>query len=504
MGTIQPYLRQRVLETPDVEAVIAGNRRFSYREFQERVYQLAHYLLTLGVQKGDRVGILCKNNHPYPTILFATIQVGAVAVPLNWRLTSYELAGIVQNAEPKVLFYDEEFAEALRLVEEKKSVEHLVPVGSGLEMTESFAAIFAKYPTDEPMAVTLAEEDLVFLLFTSGTTGLPKGCMIAHGGVDAYFTDIQYKESIQPGMRFLAVHPLFHMSSTMLMVSNVLCGVTMVFLADDRPTVILDMIEQEKINGMFAFPTVYRMMLEEWKQKQQDLSSLCLVSSGGTHVPAALIRDYLEQGLPMGQGYGSTESWGISGWNPTLGLDKADSVGKPMPKVEVKIVDPDAGVVLPAGEKGEIVVRSPYLFRGYWRNPEATAQVLREGWYHTGDAGYLDEDGFLYISSRYKDVIIYGGDNVYPGEIEGVIHQLKDVIEVAVVGVPDAMMGEAPRAYVVKKPDSALTEADVIGRCRERLAAYKVPEVVFVDQLPKNGLSKIMKHVLKEQARTKA
>ncbi|MFC7441894.1 class I adenylate-forming enzyme family protein [Laceyella putida] len=504
MGTIQPYLRQRALQTPEVEAVVGGKERFTYREFHERVNQLAHHLLRLGVEKGDRVGILCKNNHPYPTILFATILVGAVAVPLNWRLTAYEVAGIVENAEPKALFYDEEFAEALRLVKERGSVDHLVPVGVGLEMTEPFAAIFAEYPTTEPPVVDLAEDDLAFMLFTSGTTGLPKGCMIAHGGIDAYFRNNQFRYAVQPGTRFLAVHPLFHMSSTMMMVMNVANGITMVFLTDDRPAAILDMIEQEKINGMFAFPAVYRYLLEEWKRGRWDLSSLQFVSSGGTHVPASLIKDYLRQGLPMAQGYGSTEAWAISGWNPTMGLDKAESVGKPATEVEVNIVDPDTGAALPPGQVGEIVVTSPYLFQGYWRNPEATAQVLRDGWCYTGDAGYFDEDGFLYVASRYKDVIVYGGDNVYPGEIEEVIHQMPDVLEVAVVGAPHEVMGEAPRAYVVKKPDTPLTEADVIRRCRERLAAYKVPEVVFVDELPKNGLGKIMKQVLKEEARQKA
>ncbi|PRZ14758.1 long-chain acyl-CoA synthetase [Laceyella sediminis] len=499
MGTIQSYLRERAELTPEVEAVVGGAERFTYRQFYERVNQLVHYLLELGVEKGDRIGILCKNHHPFPTILFAAIRVGAVVIPLNWRLTAYELSNIMESAEPKVLFYDEEYADALQFVKEKATVPHVLPVGEGLSLVESFAAVFTKYPVTEPRDVLLADDDLAFMLFTSGTTGLPKGCMISHKGVDAYFSVESIRQTFPPGMKFLAVHPLFHMSSTMMMVSNVKNGVTMVFLADDRPIAILDTIEREKINVMFAFPAIYRFMLEELKHGHWDLSSLRFLSSGGTHVPASLIKEYCQLGLVMGQGYGSTEAWAISGWNPTMGLNKADSVGKLAPGVELKIADPETGAPLPPGEIGEVVVRSPYLFQGYWRNPEATAKVLRDGWFHTGDAGYVDEEGFLYISSRYKDVIVYGGDNVYPGEIEEVIHQLPDVLEVAVIGIPHEVMGEAPCACIIKKTGSTLAAEQVIHLCRERLAAYKVPEVMFVDQLPKNGLGKVMKHRLKEQ-----
>ncbi|HZG82219.1 MAG TPA: class I adenylate-forming enzyme family protein [Brevibacillus sp.] len=496
MGTLQYYLKNRAEETPDVTAFLSPIGDYSFKEYNERANQLAHYLQESGIKKGDRVGILCKNNHPYPTILMAILKVGGVAVPLNWRLTAYEMEKIIRIAEPRVVFYDEEFAPSLSLM--KSEIEKLVSVGKKMNVTEEFAAIFQHYPSTEPTVDTLAEDDLALVLFTSGTTGMPKGCMIEHGTYDRIFN--QFHRRLQSGRRFLAIHPLFHMSSTMNIIGSVYHGMTMVFITDTDSVSILNTIQEKKINMMFAFPSVYTYMLEEMNRKKWNLSSLAGVSAGGTAVPAGLIRQYLARGIPMIQGYGSTEASIISHWDPSMGQNTADSVGKIVDQVEIKFVHPDTGLEVATGEIGEVVVRSPYLFKGYLHNPEATQQVLRDGWLYTGDAGRIDENGFLYVSGRYKDMIVYGGDNVYPGEIEEVIHKIDGVLEVAVIGVPHPTMGEMARAYVIKNDHSPLTEADIIQECRKRLADYKVPQVVIVNHLPKNGLGKVMKHVLKEQA----
>ncbi|GED52316.1 long-chain fatty acid--CoA ligase [Brevibacillus borstelensis] len=496
MGGLHVYLRDRAERTPDAEAVVSGDKRFTYQAFFERVNQLSMYLQSIGVQKGDRVGILCKNNHPFPTILFAVLQAGAVAMPINWRLTAYEMEGIIQTGAPKVLFYDEEFAHSLSHV--KGMIEFAIAVEAGGELTDAFASIFENSPPPEPPAVPVSDEDLALILFTSGTTGISKGCMISHGCYDAYLRCID--PDLRSGFRFLAVHPLFHMSSTSMILFNVYLGNTMVFLDDNAPVSILKTIEKEKINAMFAFPSVYTYLLEEIRQNTWDLSSLVHVASGGTRVPASLIRSYAELGIPMGQGYGSTEASFVSHWNLQMGLDTAESVGKLFPGVQLKIVHPDTGEELPPGQTGELMVKSPYIFKGYLNNPEATQKVLIDGWVRMGDAGRLDENGFLYISGRYKEMILYGGDNVYPAEIEEVIHQIEGVMEVAVIGVPHETMGEAPRAYVIKSGNSPLTESDIVRACKEKLAEYKIPEVVFVADLPKNGLGKVMKHVLREQA----
>ncbi|MBP1934384.1 class I adenylate-forming enzyme family protein [Ammoniphilus resinae] len=495
MGTLQYYLRDRAAETPNIEAIISPNARYTYKQFNERTNQLAHYLLQTGIQKGDRIAILCKNNHPNPTIVMAALKIGAVAVPLNWRLTSFELEKTAKVAQPKILFYDEEFSENLSPIH--PLIEKVIPVGVGMCLTRNFADIFTQYPVEEPSVAPVTEDDLAFLLFTSGTTGTPKGCMMRHGSWDLFYR--QFGKRMGEGLRFLSVHPLFHLSSTSITLGIIYGGQTMVFIEETDPVSILKAIETQKINLMFAFPSVYTYMLEEMKKKKYDLTTLLAVTSGGTQVPSALIKQYVSQGIPMTQGYGSTEATVVSSWHPKMGLDTADSVGKLALHVEVKIIDPETGQPMPPGEVGEVIVKSPYLFKGYFHNPDATRQVLIDGWLHTGDAGRLDEQGFLYISSRYKDVIVYGGDNVYPTEVEEVIHQIEDVLEVAVVGVPHPVMGEAPRAYVIKKGKSSLTEREIIQKCREKLAAYKIPEVVFVTELPKNGLGKILKHVLREQ-----
>ncbi|QRG66984.1 class I adenylate-forming enzyme family protein [Brevibacillus choshinensis] len=493
MGTLHHYLRDRAQQSPDVEALLAANARFTYQEWDDRTNQLAAFLLEEGVQKGDFVAILCKNDHPYPTILLAALKIGAVAIPLNWRLTAFELEGILQIARPKLLFYDEEFAEALTLAGEL--VGKLVPAGRGLEMADEYAAIFTRYPSTAPAEADITEEDIAVILFTSGTTGTPKGCMISHGCYDTYLHGS--RPHAEHPTRFLAVHPLFHMSSTSLIFYNIHGGNTMILLADGEPVSILQTIESEKIEAMFAFPSVYAYLLEELNKKQWDVSSLKYVSTGGTKASAALIQRYLDLGIPMTQGYGSTEAAFVSGWHPIMGMESADSVGQPFKNVQVKIVSPDTGEEVPTGQVGEVIVKSPYLFKGYLNNPDATAKVLIDGWYQMGDAGRLDENGFLYISGRYKEMILVGGDNVYPIEVEDVIDHIDDVLEVAVVGISHETLGEIPRAFVVKKEGSPLGEADIVRICREKLAEYKVPEVVFVSSLPVNGLGKVMKHLLK-------
>ncbi|MGO0059164.1 class I adenylate-forming enzyme family protein [Brevibacillus fluminis] len=495
MTTLHTYLTQRAASTPHLEAIVAADQRFTYMEFNNRVNQVAAYMLAAGATKGDHIGILCKNNHPYPTILLAALKIGAVAIPLNWRLTAYEMQGIMKIAQPKLLFYDEEFADTLSLLRGIK----FVPVSEGLVLSPEFASIFSTYSTAEPASAPISDQDLAFILFTSGTTGIPKGCMIAHECYDLYIRQQQSHPRVEAGLRFLAVHPMFHMSSTSLIFFHILRGNTMVFLAAPSTAAILDMIAKEKIQTMFAFPSVYAHLWEEIRQEGRDVSSLLFVSAGGTKVPATLIRRYLKMGIPMGTGYGSTEAAFVSHWNPSMGIDTAESAGTLMPQVQVKIVDPQTGQELPTGEVGEIIVKSPYLFKGYLNNPEATAQTIRDGWIHMGDAGKLDENGFLYVSGRFKEMILFGGDNIYPTELEEVIHKIPGVLEVAVIGVPHEEMGEAPLACVIKHPASRLTEEDILKECRERLAAYKIPSVVFVGHLPKNGVGKVLKAVLKEQ-----
>ncbi|MFC7391416.1 class I adenylate-forming enzyme family protein [Scopulibacillus cellulosilyticus] len=499
MGTIQAFLKNCADSTPHIEGLIGGNKRFTFKEFNERVNQLAHYLLEKDVQKGDRVAILCKNNYPFPIIMMAAIKIGAIAVPLNRQMTAYEMEGVIEKCQPKVLFYDEEYTESLSLVVKKQMIPFMILTGSGIDTVPTFNELFAGQSGDEPEQ-TIEGQDPAIILFTSGTTGNSKGCVITHQNLYAWFTDIGSIRKVEPGLRFLGVHPFYHMSSVLNILNGIYNGITMVCLSDSDPASIWDTIEKENINMMMGFPSTYTYMLEELKNSNRDVKSFKMAQCGGTKVPESLIRQYAEYGICLSQGYGSTEGWAVSAWHPDMGYDKINSVGKPIKNVEVKIVDPDSHKELSTGEVGEIVVKSPYVFKGYWRDPEATKEVLKNGWFYMGDAGKFDKDGFLYIMDRYKDVIVYGGENIYSGEVEKVIHEIDGVLEVAVVGIPDEFWGEIPRAYIVKESGSHLSEGEIINHCKEKLADYKIPEIEFINELPKNSLGKILKRQLKELA----
>lgn len=497
MYSLQTMLKIRAEKTPSLEALVGGSTRYSFQTYNERVNQLAHYLLGIGIQKGDRVAILCKNNHPFPTIMMAALKIGAIVVPLNLTYSSYELEGIIKTSAPKILFYDQEFAKALP---EKDLLPISILVGIGMDTSATFEEIFmGNYPVTEP-SITVSETDTAFYCFTSGTTGNPKACELIHRSFSESFREFFSNSTAHQNERFLAVHHLYHLSSINNMLYSIVSGNTLVFLHDYDPVKIWEMIDQESITMMIAFPYIFTYMLHEFNKSQRKTTSLKTASTGGTKVPSTLIKQYHELGISMSITYGCTEAIGISFYTPEMGLEKAESAGKLMPKVVCKIIHPETGEELPIGEIGEIVVKSPYVFKGYWNNPDATNKVLREDWLHTGDSGKLDEEGFLYIMGRYKDVIVSGGRNVYPDQVEDVIMQLPQVLEAAVIAVPDEILGEIPCAYIVKETGSSLSQDNVIEYCKQRLALYKIPQIRFTDALPKNSLGKVLKQSLREQA----
>ncbi|MBO1581495.1 class I adenylate-forming enzyme family protein [Bacillus sp. XF8] len=496
MSTMQQLLQKRAKQSANREALVGGGKRYSFKEYNERVNQLAHFLLELGIQKGDRIGILCKNNHPFPTIMMASLKIGAILIPFNHQLTSYELETIIQEAKLKMLFYDTEFKAVLSKIDAVKEILMTIETGHQMDVASSFERLLQKHSKNEP-AVAVHEEDDAIFLFTSGTTGNAKACVIGHKNLHNYFTEIAGQQKIPAGQRFLSVHPLFHMSGVLSILNCIYHGITMIFLSDSDPALIWDTIEKENITTMLAFPAVYSYMLDELNKKERNISSFKVAQSGGTKVSESLIQRYAEKGIFMVQGYGSTEGWVVSSWRLDMGKEKMSSVGKPIKNVEIKIIDPDTGDELPEKEVGEILVRSPYMFKGYWNNEKATKKVLKDSWFYMGDAGMIDEDGFLYIMGRYKDVIVHGGDNVYPDQVEEVIHEIHGVLEVAVVGITDEFWGEIPRAYIVKDIKTTLTEEEVIQYCKQKLASYKIPQVMFVESLPKNALGKVLKRELK-------
>ncbi|EOO20613.1 class I adenylate-forming enzyme family protein [Bacillus cereus] len=495
MRTMRQLLPKRAIQSPNLEALVGGEKRYSFQQYNERVNQLAHYLLHSGVQKGDRIGILCKNNHPFPSVMMASLKIGAVFIPLNHQLTAYELESIVKEAKLKVLVIDDEFSEVVLKIDVVKEIPNVIETTK--EGFGSFELKLQEQLITEPN-VEVHEDDDAIYLFTSGTTGQAKACVIGHKNLHHYFTEIAGQREIPAGERFLSVHPLFHMSGVLSILNCIYHGVTMVFLADSNPTLIWDKIEEEKITTMLAFPAVYSYMLDELDNKERNISTFKVAQSGGTKVPETLIQKYMEKGIYMVQGYGSTEGWVVTSWHPNMGKEKMSSVGKTLKHVELKIVHPETGDELTTNEVGEIHVKSPYMFKGYWNNEMATKKVVKDNWFNMGDAGMIDDDGFLHIMGRYKDVIVRGGDNVYPDQVEDVIHEKNGVLEVAVVGIPNDFWGEVPTAYIVKDIQTSLTEEEIIQHCKEKLASYKIPEVVFMDELPKNALGKVLKRELRD------
>ncbi|EOO38610.1 class I adenylate-forming enzyme family protein [Bacillus mycoides] len=495
MRTMRQLLQKRAMQSPNLEALIGGEKRYSFQQYNERVNQLAHYLLHTGMERGDRIGILCKNNHPFPSVMMASLKIGAVFIPLNHQLTAYELELIVKEARLKVLVIDDEFSEVVLKINGVKEIPYVIETTK--EGFGSFELKLKEQPITEPN-VEVHEDDDAIYLFTSGTTGQAKACVIGHKNLHHYFTEIAGQREIPAGERFLSVHPLFHMSGVLSILNCIYHGVTMVFLADSNPTLIWDKIEEEKITTMLAFPAVYSYMLDELDKKERNISAFKVAQSGGTKVPETLIQKYMEKGIYMVQGYGSTEGWVVTSWHPNMGKEKMSSVGKTLKHVELKIVHPETGDELTTNKVGEIYVKSPYMFKGYWNNEEATKKVVKDNWFNMGDAGMIDDDGFLHIMGRYKDVIVRGGDNVYPDQVEDVIHEINGVLEVAVVGIPNDFWGEVPTAYIVKDIQTSLTEEEIIQHCKEKLASYKIPEVVFMDELPKNALGKVLKRELRD------
>lgn len=498
--TAGAILRHRALIHPDLEALIGGSKRIHYREFNQMVNQLANYLLQCNVNKGDRVAVLCKTNYHYPLVFFAAAKVGAIMIGLDWRLAPGELDQVVQESQPKVIFYDEEFKSGLSFSDQWHFVKEMVLVSVGFDTHPTFNALLFSQSDAEP-EIEVDPESPAVIIFTSGTTGKPKGVVLTHNNL--YASSVAGSAMVESrfGDRYLLATPLFHVSGLMWIFSSALWACSMVFMPHFDTSKIWEVVEKERITSMMSVPPLLVFLLPELLQGNRDLSSLRGIVCGGSTVPEKLIKQYDSLGYQIIQGYGVTEFTGaISGWQLYMGLDKCRSVGKPTFFADVKIIDPETGQTLPPGEMGEIVCKGPQQFKEYWNNPEATAKALIDGWFRTGDAGYIDEDGFIYVVDRFKDVINCGGEKIYPTQVEEVIGQLDDVIEAALIGVSDPVWGEIPRAYVVKKPDSSLTEQDILFHCQQHLAHHKLAQVVFIAELPKNSLGKVIKKTLKDLA----
>ncbi|NLA27711.1 MAG: long-chain fatty acid--CoA ligase [Firmicutes bacterium] len=488
----------RAYLSPDMEAFVGQDYRHSYSDVNCRVNQFAFFLQEKGVKSGDRLAVLCKNSQYLPTVLFAAAKIGVITIPLNWRLSVAELNYILEDSGTTSLVYDVEFSDSVKEVKKTINLDLTVQVDSNSTENE-FEMLISGKQKAEPRLET-GNDDPAVIMYTSGTTGKPKGAILTHNNF--FWASVNHTRTIDWRYkdRFLSVAPLFHIGGLAPIITCVHQGCTLVYMANFHPVEAFRVFVEEKINNLMSVPQMLIAMLQIPEIDKMDLSSLRSIVCGGSPVPPSLINAYNDYGIKVYDVYGITEySGAVTFWTQDMGLDKTASVGKTVFHGKIKIANPVTGEELPTGQVGEIVCQGPQVFKGYWNNPEETRNAIRNNWYYSGDLGKKDENGFIYVVDRLKDMIISGGENIYPAELENVISKVPGVAEVGVVGIPDKKWGETPKAYVVRQSGSELSNEDIIKACRDKLASYKcVREVEFIEALPRNAVGKVLKTELRK------
>ncbi|HTO53252.1 MAG TPA: long-chain-fatty-acid--CoA ligase [Myxococcota bacterium] len=504
-NNIGSFLAKRALLNPSLEAFIDthSGRRFSFADLNARSNRTASFLAReLGVKHGERVALLLMNGPEFVESFFAIAKLGAICVPLNWRLVADELEFILKDAGARTLIYGGEFAQVVAELEKRGSTEvrHWVHVGS--ESTRGkgldYDALQRAASAEEP-AVEACDDDLLYIMYTSGTTGLPKGAVHTHKTAMWGVLTIAATAEMRFKDRYLVSLPLFHVGALTPITGNVYRGVTSIVMRAFDPTKVWELIQSERVTVALKVPAMLNFMLQTYDPKKYDLSSLRWIMSGAAPVPVTLIEAYAKLGIEVHQVYGLTESCGPACLiGPDDAIAKAGSTGKAFFHTDVRVVD-DAGREIDPGQQGEVIIRGAHVMKEYWKRPEATAETIRNGWLHSGDVATVDKEGFVYIQDRLKDMVISGGENVYPAEIENVILGNPKVGEVAVIGQPSAKWGESAFAVVVKK-DPSLTEKEILDWCTGKLARFKQPKAVgFIDVIPRNPSGKVLKRLLRDQ-----
>lgn len=489
MQGIAYWIEKRAQMNPNRIACITEQEQLTYREFHKRIQQTASYLYhKYKVIKGERIAILSQNNLEYVILLFAIAKLQCIAVPLNIRLNVNELSFQLKDSGTVILVYESPFEEMAKSLQKELNLR-LINIDV-LKEDHNFEKIVETESIDEHAPYIIC--------YTSGTTGKPKGAVLTQSNMfwnainNVLAIDLTSKD------KSIVLLPLFHIGGIGLFAFPTLfVGGTIVIPGKFEPNKAVEMIEKYQVTIVMGVPSIHLAILHYPAFQKTKLHSVRWFYSGGAPCPKELIDAFTEKGYLFGQGFGMTET------SPTIFMlsredakRKKGSIGKPVLFAEVKLVD-EAGKEVDKGEVGQLLVRGPILLKEYWNRPDATAESIKEGWFYTGDLARMDEEGFYYIVGRKKEMIISGGENIYPLEIEQVINQLPEVLEAAVVGIVDPKWGEVPIAFIVTNEGASITEHDVKQHCLQKLAKYKVPkEVHFVKELPKNATGKIQKTVL--------
>src|SRR5689334_10171116 len=506
-ATFAGIVRARGAELGDAIAYEFEGRETSFAEFDRKTNRVANALTALGVKPGERIAYLGKNSDTFFELLLGAMKARVVMTPVNWRLAGPEVAFIVEDCKAPVLFVGPELIALISSIRDQlPSVRHVITTEGGAPGWRDFVAWRDAQSSDDPN-IEISPSDVAIQLYTSGTTGKPKGAMLSH----ANLLNLISNEAEKPDWNrwtsadvSLIAMPIFHIGGSGWGISNLYYGAKGVIAREFDPTRILDFFETYGITKLFMVPAAMQFVVRQPRARQMDFSRLKYMLYGASPIPAALLKECIEV-FKCGfvQVYGMTETTGaivaLAPEDHVEGLERMRSAGKALPGVELAILDAE-GNQLPPRQVGEIATRSGSNMVGYWNLPEASARTLgRDGWLRTGDAGYLDEDGYLYIHDRIKDMIISGGENIYPAEVESAICDHPDIAEAAVIGIPDDKWGEAVKAVVVLKAGKTADATDIINFTRERIAGFKTPKWAdFLEALPRNPSGKILRRNLRE------
>ena len=500
---------------PDRDCIVFEGGRWTYAQVNERVNRLANALAQSGIGKGDRIGILHVNCNQHIETYFAVAKLGAIFVPLNFRAKSDELAYMVANAEAKALFVGSRYLDIVNtMLPQLPTVKQCILVDSKDKNKIHYEDLLGSASSDE-LVSEIGDEDITILMYTAGTTGRPKGVPLKHSAFASYVLDNVDPASPDIEERNLLTVPLYHVAGIQAMLAAIYGGRTLVLMRQFEVKEWLETIQREKATRAMLVPTMLKRVIDAPDYNQYDLSSLKIITYGAAAMPFEVINKAI-QVMPWVRfinAFGQTET---ASTITTLGPEDhiiegteeerekklkrlTSSIGKPLPDVEVKIVDEEGKPLAPL-EVGEILARGPRIMTGYWRDEQKTSQVItQDGWLRTGDMGWIDEEGYIYLAGRGDDMIIRGGENISPEEVESVLHSHPKVEEASVIGVTDPEWGQEPRAVVVLKKGETATSEEIIEYCRSKLAGFKRPRsVVFLDALPRNPMGKVLRKKLRE------
>jgi long-chain acyl-CoA synthetase len=503
--TVADIVRRHGATRPERVAIHFEGRKITYGDLDRRANQVANALIAAGIMPQARVAVLMKNGPAFFELWFGAAKANAVLVPVNFRLAPPEIAFVVNDAQAELLFVGKDFYGAVeKIAHELNSVRAIIALDGSHPDWPDYAAWAAQASAADP-DLPIRPCDCAVQMYTSGTTGHPKGAQLSHANLLTLLPGaLRQFGSWHEGDVSLVCMPLFHIGGSDWALVGLYAGAENILAREFDPPAILRLIAEFGVTKAFFVPAMILFLLQSPQSAGTDFSSLELITYGASPAPIVLIRNALKTfGCGLAQVYGLTETTGAITYLPPedhgeQNVERLKSCGKPMAGVEIKIFDA-AGRELPPSEVGEVVCRTPQVMLGYWNLPEATQAAVRDGWFHTGDAGYLDRDGYLYIYDRVKDMIISGGENIYPAEVENALFGHPAIADVAVIGVPDEKWGEAVKAIVVRKQGAEVTTAELIDFARTRIAGFKVPRSIdFVDALPRNPSGKILKRELRK------